>query len=103
MNKRFIVLLLLGLLPVTGSAIAEADMQPMGRFAIDRTEVSVAAFRRFVTATGMITMAERQGGGSVCELRWVRKPGWVWSAPLGKAVYEKEAVAEGGISEAAIR
>ena len=61
MNMRFFILLLLGLLPVRGPAIAEADMQHIGRFAIDRTEVSVAAFRRFVTATGMITMAERQG------------------------------------------
>ncbi|MFY7924462.1 MAG: hypothetical protein ACOVN5_01555, partial [Aquidulcibacter sp.] len=49
------------------AARADGDMQPIGRFAIDRTEVSVAAFRRFVAATGMVTWAERQGGGSVFE------------------------------------
>jgi hypothetical protein len=70
------------------SAHAEGDMQPIGRFAIDRTEVSVAAFRRFVAATGMVTMAERQGGGSVFEAGWVRKPGWTWRTPFGEPADE---------------
>ena len=70
------------------SAHAEGDMQPIGRFAIDRTEVSVAAFRRFVAATGMVTMAERQGGGSVFEAGWVRKSGWTWRTPFGEPADE---------------
>jgi formylglycine-generating enzyme required for sulfatase activity len=101
MSMRFFILLLLGLLPVRGPAIAEADMQHMGRFAIDRTEVSVAAFRRFVTATGMITMAERQGGGSVYELGWVRKPGWVWSTPFGDPADDAEPAVHVTFDEAA--
>ena len=71
------------------SAHAEGDMQPIGRFAIDRTEVSVAAFRRFAAATGMVTMAERQGGGSVFEAGWVRQPGWTWRTPFGEPADER--------------
>jgi len=72
----------------TPAAHADGEMQPVGRFAIDRTEVSVGAFRRFVAATGMVTMAERQGGGSVFESGWVRKPGWTWSTPFGEQADE---------------
>ena len=74
----------------TPAAHADGEMQPVGRFAIDRTEVSVGAFRRFVAATGMVTMAERQGGGSVFESGWVRKPGWTWSTPFGEQADERE-------------
>jgi sulfatase modifying factor 1 len=83
------LLIALALLAVP-SAHADGEMQPIGRFAIDRTEVSVGAFRRFVAATGMVTMAERQGGGSVFEAGWVRKPGWTWSTPFGEPADERE-------------
>ena len=62
---------------------AHADTQPMGRFAIDRTEVTIGAFRAFADATGTVTAAERNGGGSVYEAGWVRKPGWTWRTPFG--------------------
>lgn len=52
-------------------------------FDIARTETTVGQFRRFVQATGMVTRAERAGGGEVFEAGWTRKPGWVWSAPFG--------------------
>jgi sulfatase modifying factor 1 len=58
-------------------------MQRIGTFAIDRTEVTVGQFRAFVTATGLITRAERDGGGQVYEAGWVRKPGWTWKTPFG--------------------
>lgn len=77
-----IALALLAAMP----ARADGDMQPIGRFAIDRTEVSVGAFRRFVAATKMVTMAERQGGGSVFEAGWVRKPSWTWRTPFGETM-----------------
>ena len=83
------------------SAHAEGDMQPIGRFAIDRTEVSVAAFRRFVAATGVVTMAERQGGGSVFEAGWVRKPGWAWRMPFGEPADEREPAVHVTFDEAA--
>lgn len=66
------------------STPARADMQSVGRFAIDRTEVTIGAFRAFVAATGFITRAESDGGGSVYEAGWVRKPGWTWAAPFGE-------------------
>ncbi|EKE76529.1 hypothetical protein P24_07789 [Oceanibaculum indicum P24] len=62
---------------------ALAEMQPVGGFEIDRTEVTVGAFRQFVTATGTVTAAERRGGGEVYEAGWTRKPGWTWQAPFG--------------------
>ncbi|MCA3452308.1 MAG: hypothetical protein INF92_18505 [Rhodobacter sp.] len=82
------LLLILPILLSTPAAHADGDMQPIGRFAIDRTEVSVGAFRRFVSVTGMVTMAERQGGGSVFEAGWVFKPGWTWSTPFGEPADE---------------
>jgi len=84
------LLLILPILLSTPAAHADGDMQPIGRFAIDRTEVSVGAFRRFVSVTGMVTMAERQGGGSVFEAGWVFKPGWTWSTPFGEPADERE-------------
>jgi formylglycine-generating enzyme required for sulfatase activity len=69
---------------------AAAEMQTVGRFAIDRTEVTVGAFRRFVTATGTVTKAEREGGGQVFEAGWTQKPGWTWSTPFGAPAGDDE-------------
>jgi sulfatase modifying factor 1 len=63
------------------------------RFDIDRTEVSIGEFRRFVQATGTVTQAERAGGGSTFEAGWERRAGWVWHAPFGKPGADKEPVA----------
>lgn len=60
-----------------------ADMQPVGDFEIDRTEVSIGEFRRFVEATGTVTAAERAGGGSTYENGWQQRRGWNWRAPFG--------------------
>ena len=84
--------LILPILLSAPAAHADGDTQPIGRFAIDRTVVPVGAVRRFVSATGMVTMAERQGGGSVFEAGWVRKPGWTWSTPFGEPADEQEPV-----------
>ena len=59
-----------------------AEMQPIGRFTIDRTEVTVGAFRRFAEATGTITKAEREGGGQVFEAGWTKKPDGSWAPPV---------------------
>jgi len=66
-------------------AAAANDMQMVGGFVIDRTEVTIGQFRRFVYATGRVNRAELDGGGHVYEAGWVRKPGWTWLAPYGKA------------------
>ena len=73
---------------LTAGASAQApapvlDWQTVGRFELARTETTIAQFERFVQATGFVSQAEREGGGHVYESGWVRKPGWVWSAPFG--------------------
>jgi formylglycine-generating enzyme required for sulfatase activity len=83
---------------VTGSA--QAEMQTVGSFAIDRTEVTIAEFGRFVAATGLVTKAERDGGGLVYEAGWTRKPGWTWKTPFGKAGQSDEPAVHVTFSEA---
>lgn len=61
-----------------------AEMQRIDAFAIDRTEVTIDAFRTFVGATGAVTKAERDGGGFVYEGGWQRMPGWTWKRPYGR-------------------
>jgi len=71
------------LLTVPPAAVAADDLQAIGRFAVDRTEVTIGAFARFVEATGTKTRAEREGGGHVYAAGWEQKPGWNWRAPYG--------------------
>lgn len=70
-------------LALTAPGHAADGMQDLGGIAIDRTEVSIGAFRRFVQATGAVTDAERRGGGETYEGGWQRRPGWVWHSPYG--------------------
>ena len=91
---------LLSLLFGLTSTAALADMQPVGSFTIDRTEVTIAAFGRFVAATGLVTKAERDGGGLVFEAGWTRKPGWTWKMPFGKAGQPDEPAVHVTFSEA---
>ncbi len=65
------------------SAHAQTDMQRIRSFDMDRSEVSVAQFRRFVEATRTVTAAERAGGGSTYENGWEQRRGWTWRAPFG--------------------
>jgi formylglycine-generating enzyme required for sulfatase activity len=67
-------------MPVDASQV---EWQPVGGFAIARTETTIGQFRRFVEATGTLTRAERDGGGEVYEAGWVKKPGWTWRTPFG--------------------
>lgn len=60
------------------------DRVPMGDWAIDRTEVTIGQFARFVQATGTVTLAEREGGGQEYVGGWQRRPGWTWRAPDGQ-------------------
>lgn len=50
---------------------------------IDRTEVTIAQFARYVAATGTVTQAEREGGGFEYAGGWQRRPGWTWRRPDG--------------------
>jgi formylglycine-generating enzyme len=58
-------------------------MQVIGRFEIDRTEVSIGEFQKYVDATKTVTAAERAGGGSTFEGGWEQRRGWTWRAPFG--------------------
>ncbi|MEY3286098.1 MAG: hypothetical protein RL500_828 [Pseudomonadota bacterium] len=60
-----------------------AEMQAIGRFEIDRTEVTIGAFRSFVQATGTRTKAEREGGSLIYEAGWEKRSGWAWHSPFG--------------------
>ena len=81
----------LAALPLPAAASdAPPDMQRVGAFLIDRTETTVARFRRFADATGTVTAAERSGGGLVYDAGWERKPGWTWRAPFGAPADEAE-------------
>ena len=82
-----------------GTPTLEA-MQPIGRFEIDRTEVTIGQFRRFVQATGWQTQAERAGGGSTYESGWEQRRGWVWHSPYGRPGADDEPVAHVTHSEA---
>lgn len=64
-------------------SVAGIDWVKLPGFEIARTETTIGQFRSFVAATGLVTLAEREGGGSVYEAGWTRKPGWIWSAPYG--------------------
>ena len=61
-----------------------AERVKIGTFAIDQTEVTIAAFRAFVTANAVTTAAERAGGGYEFVGGWTRRQGWMWSAPYGE-------------------
>jgi formylglycine-generating enzyme required for sulfatase activity len=52
-------------------------------FAIDRTEVTIAQFARFAAASGLVTRAERDGGGYEYVGGWQQRPGWTWRTPEG--------------------
>ena len=61
----------------------ERDMQLVDSFFIDNTEVTVGKFKKFATETGIVTKAEKMGGGFVFAAGWEQKTGWNWRAPFG--------------------
>ncbi|BBK35340.1 hypothetical protein STAQ_04180 [Allostella sp. ATCC 35155] len=86
---------------LASAAPAAAEMQPVGRFAIDRTEVTVGQFAAFVAATGTATEAERAGGGQVYEAGWTKKAGWTWKTPFGEPASADEPAVHVTFAEAA--
>jgi len=99
-------LTLLGLLAApflaawTAPVLAQDAMQRIGAFEIDRTEVTIAQFRRYAQATGTLTQAERAGGGSTFEGGWVQRKGWTWQAPYGQPGGPQEPVVHVTFDEA---
>ena len=60
----------------------------IGAFHIDRTEVTIGAFRTFL-GSGK-TLAERDGGGFEYDGGWQRRKGWSWASPAGQPGTDKE-------------
>ena len=58
--------------------------------AFDQTEVTIGTFEKFVRSTGLVTQAERNGGGMVYANGWEQKPGWAWLTPYGQAAHPDE-------------
>jgi sulfatase modifying factor 1 len=82
-------LLVLGL----GSLVAqESGRIRIDRLEIDRTEVTVGAFRAFLARQGGKTAAERDGGGFEYAGGWVRRAGWFWSHPQGQPAGDTDPV-----------
>lgn len=51
---------------------------------VDRTEVTVASFARYVARTQVVTRAEQEGGGFEYVGGWQRRAGWTWRTPDGQ-------------------
>ena len=71
--------------PALGQVGERVTLQGLGGLAVDRTEVTIGQFQRFVEATGTVTQAEREGGGFEYVGGWQRRPGWSWRSPDGVA------------------
>ncbi len=77
----------LGALPFSANA---AERRNIGPFEIDTTEVTVGQFRAYALAKGILTVAEREGGGYEFTGGWTRRASWTWQAPFGVAGADAE-------------
>jgi sulfatase modifying factor 1 len=72
---------------VMGDAAGDPNERPnrvvVGSFSIMRFEVTNHQLRSFVTGTGYVTDAKKQGAGWVWTDRWRRVPGADWRRPHG--------------------
>jgi formylglycine-generating enzyme len=78
------VALALGLAVSAQAQVGErVALAGLGGLQVDRTEVTIGQFQRYVNATGTVTQAEREGGGFEYVGGWQRRPGWTWQRPDG--------------------
>ena len=63
---------------------------PLGRYALDMTEVSIGAFQQFAKSETLTTTAEVSGGGFEWGNGWERRPGWSVYRPFGKVPAQAE-------------
>ena len=73
------------LLPSVQSAQAQSGERAIigKQFAIDGTEVTIAEFRAFAEAGGLLTKAEASGGGFEFGSGWEKRIGWTIYRPFG--------------------
>lgn len=81
--KKIPFALLMALISTDGMALT-AERVRIDAFLIDRTEVSIAQFRRYAEMHRVVTLAERAGGGYEYAGGWVRRPGWTVYRPFGE-------------------
>src|SRR5918998_712302 len=62
---------------------APAETVLAGNVRLDRTEVTVGAFRAFAASAGLRTAAERDGGGFEFVAGWRRRANWSYLRPYG--------------------
>jgi formylglycine-generating enzyme len=77
----------------TPAAAQIGERVTIDAFAIDRTEVTVGQFRAYARAQGVVTAAEKDGGGFEYTGGWTRRPGWTWATPYGRPADDAEPVA----------
>lgn len=70
-------------LTASAQTTGRVALDDLGGLHIDKTEVTIAQFARYVQASGTTTRAEREGGGFEYEGGWQRRPGWTWQRPEG--------------------
>jgi len=79
---------------------ALADRIRIGNVEIDQTEVTVAQFAAYVDQAGVITEAEREGGGYEWDAGWQRRAGWNFRKPFGTTAEPDEPAVHISWSEA---
>ncbi len=80
-------LVMVGLLAAPASAVERVQI---GAFAIDAVEVSVGRYKAHAQGRGLVTAAEREGGGFEFAGGWTRRPGWTVRAPSGQLAQDNE-------------
>lgn len=88
LNKNAVFSILYAVACIPGSAFA--DRITVGTFEIDQTEVTVSEFASFADSVGLITEAERQGGGYEWGAGWERRSGWNFRNPYGQPAAPNE-------------
>jgi sulfatase modifying factor 1 len=64
--------------------ISHAEAVYIKDFSIDRTEVTVGSFAEYSELEGILTQAEKEGGGYEWAAGWKRRSGWTYKSPQGK-------------------
>lgn len=70
-------------IPAQSQVGERVRLDGLGGLSVDRTEVTIGQFLRYVQATGLVTQAEKDGGGFEYLGGWQRRAGWTWQRPDG--------------------
>ena len=68
---------------ILSANISYADAVYIKNFSIDRTEVTVGSFAEYSELEGIVTQAEKYGGGYEWAAGWKRRSGWNYKSPQG--------------------